>query len=386
MRLTSIAAAGGTNHAAVSSAVGRASRAGVDIAVGMAVERAVDTSVFHGGKAARRSLLHKLRRLDGTPDRCDGARCRLVTWVGRHGLAHSLVTSHASVDTVVLHSRAVGVVGTSMRPLVGSQGDLALGVVSRGDLAARGSTASVVKARDLGLNATAVGSCSDLRQNRPNRLNEAIFLMRRGILQGSLDNIVGKRVSKEALHLLGNQELFDNHVARGGLGTSKALLNYVGTELVARELADATLEGGNNRFSKGRLVQVDDVLDNVVAKGVLDKNASVLCDPLDEPKLLVTSSVVDAALQNTASVSVCSNLNTVVANCIKDELGINGSELVEALLNDMVAVEILDQFHDAEPEGLDDDVNLLRQTDILNHLLEGACAMLVQGDTDHVLR
>lgn len=145
------------------------------------------------------------------------------------------------------------------------------------------------------------------------------------------------------------------------------------------------MEGADNGLGKGRLVEVDDVLNDIVAEGILNENPGVLRDSLNKPKLLITSGVIDAALQNTASMSVGSNLYAVVANGIKDELSIDSSELVETLLDDMVAIEVLDQLHNAEAKGLNDDVDLLWQAHVLNHFLKGTGAVLVQGDADHVL-
>lgn len=94
--------------------------------------------------------------------------------------------------------------------------------------------------------------------------------------------------------------------------------------------------------------------------------------------------MIDAALEHTAAMSMSSNLDTVVADGIKDELRVSSGELVKALLNDVVAIEILDEFHNSEAESFDDEMNLLRSTNILNHLLQGPCSMLVESDAHHV--
>jgi hypothetical protein len=96
--------------------------------------------------------------------------------------------------------------------------------------------------------------------------------------------------------------------------------------------------------------------------------------------------MVNAALQDAAAVTVSANFNAIVPDRIEYELGVNRSELVQALLNDMIAVEILDEVHDAEPKRLDDEMNLLGNADILNHLLESAGPVLVESNPNHVLR
>jgi hypothetical protein len=65
-------------------------------------------------------------------------------------------------------------------------------------------------------------------------------------------------------------------------------------------------------------------------------------------------------------------------------LGIFRGETVETLLDDMVAIEILDQIHNTITESLDDRLSLLRSRNELDHLLQSASAMLVQGDLDQL--
>lgn len=156
---------------------------------------------------------------------------------------------------------------------------------------------------------------------------------------------------------------------------------------MAGELGDAALEHANNRLGKGGFVEIDDVLNNVVPKWILDQYACMLSDALDQPELLLTRCVVDAALKHTAAVPVGANLNTLVpfADGIEDELGVNSSELVKTLLDDMIAVQILDELHDSITESLDDEMDLLRSTDVLNHLLQGSCPVLVQSNVLHSL-
>jgi hypothetical protein len=79
---------------------------------------------------------------------------------------------------------------------------------------------------------------------------------------------------------------------------------------------------------------------------------------LDQLDLLDTGRMIDASLQNAASVPVSANGNAVLPNCIKDELNIHqlnnqsrvagsrylsvfGFQAIQTLLNDVVAIEIL---------------------------------------------
>jgi hypothetical protein len=154
---------------------------------------------------------------------------------------------------------------------------------------------------------------------------------------------------------------------------------------VARECTDTTTEHSYKRFCEGRLIEVNDVLDHIVAKGILNKGNRILGDPLDQPNLLLARGMVNAALEDTAAVAVCSDINAMGSDSVEDELSIIGTKLVEALLNDMIAVQVLDELHDAEAKGIDDELCLLWSRHKLNHFLQSSSAMLVQGNSYHVL-
>lgn len=155
---------------------------------------------------------------------------------------------------------------------------------------------------------------------------------------------------------------------------------------MTRQLADTALEHSHDWLSESWLVEVDDVLNDVVSEGVLHQDPSMLGNPLDEPELLLARGMVDATLQDTAAMTVRADFNAVVTNGVKNELRVDGSELIETLLDDVVAIKILDELYDAEAQGLDDEMDLLRSVHILNHLLQGTSAMLIQGNADHILR
>lgn len=58
-------------------------------------------------------------------------------------------------------------------------------------------------------------------------------------------------------------------------------------------------------------------------------------------------------------------------------------EAVKALLDHMVAIEILDQLNNPIMQSDDDHMNLLASGDKLNHLLQGTRAMLIESNLDH---
>jgi hypothetical protein len=94
--------------------------------------------------------------------------------------------------------------------------------------------------------------------------------------------------------------------------------------------------------------------------------------------------MVDAPLQDTASVAVSSNLDTVSTDRVVDELVILRGKTVQALLNDMVAIEVLDQCDDTGVQRNNDNCNLLRGRQELNHLLDSTGAVHVQGNVDQL--
>lgn len=79
--------------------------------------------------------------------------------------------------------------------MAGSQGDLPLRIICGRYLPAGSCGTTIVVRRDLGLNTPSIWSCAYLGQNGPDRLDQAVLLARSGILEGSLNDIVGERVS-----------------------------------------------------------------------------------------------------------------------------------------------------------------------------------------------
>jgi hypothetical protein len=87
---------------------------------------------------------------------------------------------------------------------------------------------------------------------------------------------------------LRGKHLLHNQILGWSLGASQALLNDVGTELVTRQLADATLEHLNHRLGKSWLIKVNDVLDDIITKRILHQDPCVVSDALNQPALLIS--------------------------------------------------------------------------------------------------
>lgn len=249
-----------------------------------------------------------------------------------------------------------------------------------------GWTAATFIALDFGLDTTTVRGSANGRQIRADGINETVLHGRIGIVQSRLDNIVGKGVSEKAIKFAGLKHLFNQHILGRLLGTTEALLNDIGAELLLGELTNTTLKHSNKRLGENWLVQIQDVLNDVVTEWVLDENIGVIGNLTNEPSLLITRSMINASLEDTATVTMGSDVNAVVSHSIKDELRVNRGQLVKTLLNDMVAIEILNKLDNSELEGSNDDLDLARSGDELNHLLQSSSTMLIKSDPNEILR
>ena len=103
--------------------------------------------------------------------------------------------------------------------------------LARSCLTTRRATTSLV-ALNLCLNAAAVRGGADSGQIGTDSLDKADLHLRIGIVQSSLDNVVGEGVPEETIKLGRLQHLFDQHVLRWLLSATKALLDDVGAELL----------------------------------------------------------------------------------------------------------------------------------------------------------
>ena len=146
------------------------------------------------------------------------------------------------------------------------------------------------------------------------------------------------------------------------------------------------LEHCNQGLGEDRLIQIEDILNDVVAERILNQDKCIVGNLSNEPSLLFTRSMINATLENTAAVTMGTNINAVKSNSIKDELSINGRELVETLLDDMITIQILDKLHDSVAEGIDDGLDLARSRDELDHLLQSSGAVLVESNADQIMR
>lgn len=118
------------------------------------------------------------------------------------------------------------------------------------------------------------------------------------------------------------------------------------------------MEADTQRRREARIVEVENVLDDVVAERVLHQVEAISSDLANKLHLLEAGGMVDAALENAAAMTVRADGDAVLADSIKDELGVLGLEVVQALLDDVVAVQVLDKIDNLTAQGIDDHLDL----------------------------
>lgn len=231
--------------------------------------------------------------------------------------------------------------------------------VSRG----RGTTAIVrcetrLTLLDLALDAATIWRLTNTRQDRTHGLDQVKTKVGWSKLKSGLDDIIAVGVAHKLFEFFLVHHFFDHNGLDVQLSAADTLLDDVGAELLSGQLRDVTLETQAKRGSEGHVVQVEDVLHDIVAKRILDELEAIGRDLTHKLNLLEAGSVVDAALKDTATVAVGTNSNAILTNSIKDELSIFGLEVVETLLDDMVAVEVLDKSNDFPAERIDNHLDL----------------------------
>jgi hypothetical protein len=95
--------------------------------------------------------------------------------------------------------------------------------------------------------------------------------------------------------------------------------------------------------------------------------------------------MVNAALKNTASMTMSTNNHAVATNSLVDELSIFGRKAVKTFLDDVITIEILHKLNNIALQSANDGLSLLRSRDKLNHLLQCTGSMLVKSNF-HQLR
>jgi len=109
-------------------------------------------------------------------------------------------------------------------------------------------------------------------------------------------------------------------------------------------------------------------------------------DLANELNLLEARSVINAPLENAASVTVSSDSDAMRTNRIEDELSILSLEMVQALLNDVIAIKILNQRHYLVAQSIDNGLDLEKSvTNIVKRNLTNTNLLRSRDELDHLL-
>lgn len=221
---------------------------------------------------------------------------------------------------------------------------------------------------NFALNAATIGSLTNARQDRTHCFDQVDTHLGWSELESSLDHVIAIGVAHEFLELVGVHQLLHHHRLGGWIRAAHALFDHVGTELLLGELSNLALKSVAKRVCEAWLVKIQDVLNDVVAKWVLHKIEAVVGNLANQLHFLEAGSMINASLKDAATMTVSANSNAVFTNGIKDELGILGLEVVEAFLDDMVTVQVLNEIDDSVTESVHDGLNL----DFVSYLCKSA--------------
>lgn len=146
------------------------------------------------------------------------------------------------------------------------------------------------------------------------------------------------------------------------------------------------MESEAQRSSERGFVEIKDVLNDVIAEGILHEMETVGSDLANELNLLEARSVINAPLENAASVTVSSDSDAMRTDRIEDELSILSLEMVQALLNDVIAIKILNQRHYLVAQSIDNGLDLEKSvTNIVKRNLMNTNLLRSRDELDHLL-
>ena len=205
-------------------------------------------------------------------------------------------------------------------------------------------------------------------------------------VQTGLDHVVGIGVGDERAELAAADDFADDAVACRVVALLDNLLHHVRAELLHRQLRDVSPQRPHEACGDAREGQVEDVLHDVVAERVFDERQRVADHLVHELHLLLVGRRVDAALQDAAAVAVRRDGDGVALprDRVVDELRAARRELVQTALDDVVAVEVLNQLHDVVGKRRAHDRDLLLVLEQVDELLRRTRPVHVDGDAHEV--
>ena len=179
----------------------------------------------------------------------------------------------------------------------------------------------------------------------------------------------------------------------GTIGQNHSLLNG--------KRAHISDKGPDEWFRESCIVQIENVLNDIVSKWILNEVERVEDDFSDQLNTLSGASMVDRSLKDTTTVSMSSDFNEIGSNGIVDKLVVFRNELVQTFLNNlivnpnlvesvrayMVSVEILDERNDIHAESVDQSSDLLLLSWLsqkVDHFLNSSSPVHVETDPDEI--
>jgi len=167
---------------------------------------------------------------------------------------------------------------------------------------------------------------------------------------GFLKNVVAELMSHEALYdkvdahglnarlvrskltlqrlIVPDVRALEDHInLMGSLGSLKALLDDVRRELQLAEPDEVTCNEVQNLIISHIILELQHILDQVVAERILNEHVNTTDDDISEGELLGFEALLKASLHHATSVLIRANLIAVSHASVKDKLRVHGKVL-----------------------------------------------------------
>mmetsp|Transcript_3750 Transcript_3750/g.6632 ORF Transcript_3750/g.6632 Transcript_3750/m.6632 type:complete len:342 (-) Transcript_3750:1825-2850(-) len=178
------------------------------------------------------------------------------------------------------------------------------------------------------------------RQMRLHRLHQANRLRVRTHAQRSLNDIIPKRIHHQLSYAICLVQLIEVCLPHPVCAPFQTLLHYIRRELLDGEEAHLA----DNRFANGVdlvvAADVEDILDDVVAVGVLHKLEGLLNDTTHQVGPSGGVAGVETALDHAAPVAVASDVLDTGGDRIEDKLGVLVWKFEQNALDRVVAMRV----------------------------------------------
>lgn len=122
---------------------------------------------------------------------------------------------------------------------------------------------------NLALNAATIRRLTNTWKDGTHGIDEVDAHVRRSEFQSSLDNVVAVRIAHQLLQLIRMHHLLDHRELSVDIGATDTLFNDVRAKLLFGKLGDLAREAHAQRCCEARVIEIENVLHDVVAEGVL---------------------------------------------------------------------------------------------------------------------